>query len=82
METFRSQLKASPSPRILSIWPVVPNLSTRGQALLAAFGLHKEVVITEKGKKENTKYEQYKTAQKRGLGASSHPEVVLLPRTA
>lgn len=52
METFRSQLKASPSPRILSIWPVVPNLSTRGQALLAAFGLHKEVVITEKGKKE------------------------------
>lgn len=35
----------------LGFYSVVPNMSTRGQALLAALGLHREAVIAENGKK-------------------------------
>lgn len=72
MVTLRSRLEATPSPGILSFWPVVPNLSTRGKALLAAFGLHKEVVITEKGKKEDTQ-NMSNTKQPRRVGGGILP---------
>lgn len=45
--------------------PVVCNLSTRGQPLLAAFGFHRDIVmVTQKGR--HIIYEQHKTAQKSG----------------
>lgn len=33
---------------MLGFWRVVPNVSTRGQPLLAALRLHREAVLTEK----------------------------------
>ena len=76
MVTLGSGLDISLSPGLLAFWPVEPNLSTRGQARLVALRLHKEVVTTEKGeKKGETKYEQYKTAQKSG---GRHPPTLKL----
>ena len=63
--------------------------STRGQALLAAFGLHREVVVAQKKEKKkkrerrrHTKYEQLQNSPEEWGEVSSHPEVVLLPGSA
>lgn len=56
--------------------------STRGQALLAAFGLHREVVVAQKKEEKKKKREEdirkmnnYRTAQKSG---GRHPPALRL----